>query len=85
LALPVPQAVLEYNGADELYKAMLEAADEGKRQWQEGNKEAAARQRAREAEAAAAAAAAQPTMRMRFDGRVVPLQSDAVAAVAAAE
>jgi len=77
--------VLEYNGADDLYKAMLAAADDGKRQWQEGNKEAAARQRAAAREAAEAAKAAQPTMRMRFDGRVVPLQSDAVAAVAAAD
>jgi hypothetical protein len=45
--------------------------------WQEGNKEAAAAARAAAKAAAAAAAAANPTMRMRFDGRVVPLRGDA--------
>jgi hypothetical protein len=71
-------AVLDYNGADELYHAMVGIAADGKSEWAKHHREEAARQM--EEARRAKEAAEQPMMRMRFDGRVVPVGPGGAAA-----
>lgn len=69
-------AVLDYNGVDDMYKGMIRLANSGQSKWAETHSEEAARRK--EEARLAEAEANKPTMRMRFDGRMVPMESDAV-------
>ncbi|KAK3278798.1 hypothetical protein CYMTET_13286 [Cymbomonas tetramitiformis] len=66
-------AVLEYNGADDLYKHMLRLADEGRQEWAKHHQEQAEKAKAEAKAAEAKAAAELVTMRARRDGTLVPV------------